>query len=121
MPRLNTPTVTPTRDARIGQMRQRALLATIERDRADLLTQLVNHLGPKNTALTLADLSTNQLVKALKMLEADKRAAVYRELSQTQRDLWHAAHKRSAGHPLTAALARLTSWLRPARFEATRP
>ncbi|QNP50030.1 hypothetical protein [Diaphorobacter aerolatus] len=118
MQHLNQGLVHTAREARIGQMRHSALLATIKHDRADLLSQLLNHLGNRHFARTLADLSAAEQVRALRLLNAKKRASLYRELSQPQRDLWHAVLKREARRSL---IRRLTSWLRPARLKATRP
>lgn len=88
-PAVNKP-ITP-RAERIVVMRTRALLAAVSHQRADLLSQLLSHLGHKTFAQTLATLPSRDQVAALRMLSAERRAAVFRELSQPQREIWHKA------------------------------
>ncbi|QIL70292.1 hypothetical protein G7048_07955 [Diaphorobacter sp. HDW4B] len=80
-----------SRADRIGTMRTRALLAALSNHRADLLAQLLSHLGDKTFAQTLATLSAREQVAALHMLSTERRASVFRELTQPQRDIWHQA------------------------------
>lgn len=108
----NETTPTSARSARVAVMRERALLATIDRNRADLLTQLLNHLGNKAFASTLSALSGAQQVEALSLLTTDKRAALYRELSQSQRQLWREALKNGVNHPAESLSTRIMRFLR---------
>ena len=75
-------------------MRTRALLAALSNHRADLLAQLLSHLGDKTFAQTLATLSAREQVAALRMLSTERRASVFRELTQPQREIWHHAAQR---------------------------
>lgn len=81
----------PSRADRIVVMRTRALFAALSNQRADLLMQLLSHLGTRTFAQTLATLSAQEQVAALRMLSAERRAAVFRELTQAQREIWHKA------------------------------
>ena len=84
-------TTSNTRAERIERMRTRALQAAIRHDRADLLQQLHSHMGDKLFAQSLTQLHSHDQVAALRMLSAVRRASVFQELSQTQRELWHKA------------------------------
>ena len=83
-----------SRADRIVVMRTRALLAALSNHRADLLAQLLSHLGDKTFAQTLATLSAREQVAALRMLSTERRASVFRELTQPQREIWHHAAQR---------------------------
>ena len=90
----STSSSSSSRADRIGTMRTRAMLAALSNHRADLLAQLLSHLGDKTFAQTLATLSAREQVAALRMLSTERRASVFRELTQPQRDIWHhAAHR----------------------------
>ena len=89
-----TSSSSPSRADRIGTMRTRALLAALSNHRADLLAQLLSHLGDKTFAQTLATLSAREQVAALRMLSTERRASVFRELTQPQREIWHHAAQR---------------------------
>ena len=81
----------PSRADRIVVMRTRALFAALSNQRADLLMQLLSHLGTRTFAQTLATLSAREQVAALRMLSTERRASVFRELTQPQREIWHKA------------------------------
>lgn len=89
--RTSTAEASSSRADRIGTMRTRALLAALSNHRADLLAQLLSHLGDKTFAQTLATLSAREQVAALRMLSTERRASVFRELTQPQREIWHKA------------------------------
>ena len=84
-------TASNTRAERIERMRTRALQAAIRHDRADLLQQLHSHMGDKLFAQSIAQLHSHDQVAALRMLSAVRRASVFQELTQPQRDIWHKA------------------------------
>ena len=90
----STSSPSSSRADRIGTMRTRALLAALSNHRADLLAQLLSHLGGKTFAQTLATLSAREQVAALRMLSTERRASVFRELTQPQREIWHHAAQR---------------------------
>lgn len=85
----STSSPSSSRADRIGTMRTRAMLAALSNHRADLLAQLLSHLGDKTFAQTLATLSAREQVAALRMLSTERRASVFRELTQPQREIWH--------------------------------
>ena len=87
-------TTTTARTERIVTMRARALFAALSNQRPDLLQQLLAHLGNRTFAETLGTLSAQEQVAALRMLSSERRAAVFRELSQPQREIWHQASQR---------------------------
>lgn len=94
--RNSTPQATAARADRLIVMRERAVLATLDNDRADLLQQLHSHLGSRAFADTLSHMKAPRQVDALRLLPTDKRAAVFRELSTAQRAIWHQACKAEA-------------------------
>lgn len=88
-------TASPRAD-RVSTMRERAVLATLDNERPDLLQQLHSHLGSRTLARTLSNIDAARQVKALQLLPTGARAAVYRELSTAQRALWHQACRAEA-------------------------
>ncbi len=84
------------RTDRVAHMRERAVLSTLTHDRADLLQQLHSHLGSRAFADTLQGMNAERQVKALQLLSTSRRAAVFRELTQAQREIWHQACKAEA-------------------------
>ena len=90
----STTSPSSSRADRIGTMRTRAMLAALSNPRADLPAQLPAHLGDKTFAQTLATLSASEQVAALRMLSTERRASVFRELTQPQREIWHHAAQR---------------------------
>lgn len=109
---VNSAIATSARDDRITVMRTRAVLAALSHERADLLQQLVSHMGAKAFAQTLAPMPARTQTTALRMLSPEKRAVIFRDLTPSQREIWHKAchlEMRAQHSPLARCKQRLRS------------